>query len=194
MKKNSLFWLCLYVIVELNFSLVLCQENGVKKLTQQSEFLAPAEIGVNLYKPIEDPVLKRKESSNNLGTTKTFSNQSKQEIVSTSKSNSNDEFDSLMNAVQINLENNVDNNVYGKIQSFDAVETDFERFKNSPCYDIIGFNPTWEMDSLEKEYQDCERKHNFNILMIVVGVIVFLIIIGVIVKVSLPKKKIKIDK
>jgi len=160
------------------------QDNGVNELIQKSEFIAPAEIGINEYKSIEDPVLKRRESNN----VTTNPNQNKKNSTS-SNSKSESELENMMNEVHEKIENNVDNNEYSKIESFDAENLNFDRFKNSSCYDKIGFNPSWDMDGLENEYQNCESEHSFQILKIVIYVIIFLAIIGVIIYFSVPKNQ-----
>ncbi len=185
MKKSSSFLSSFCFILSLtNLSFTFGQDNGVNELIQKSEFLAPSEIGVNEYKPIEDPVLKRRESKN----VATIPNQNNQNSTS-SNSKSESELENMMNEVHEKIKNNVDNNEYSKIESSDAEGLIFDRFKNSSCYDKIGFNPSWDMDGLENEYQNCESEHSFQILKIVIYVIVFLAIIGVIIYFSVPKKK-----
>lgn len=192
MKRNRLFFIfaCSFVCLN-NFSLVLSQENELNKLTQQSEFIAPAEIGINEYEPIKDPLSNRTSARGNLGKSKAIPLYTKQSKLNSNKSKTKKEteFDSLWNNTKKKIENNVDNNEYNKIETFDSDGLNFERFKNSSCYDKIGFNPTWDMDSLEKEYQDCESEYNFKILMNIIYVTLFLIIISVIVIFSLPKKR-----
>jgi hypothetical protein len=185
LKKSSSFLSSFCFILSLtNLSFTFGQDNGVNELIQKSEFLAPSEIGVNEYKPIEDPVLKRRESKN----VATIPNQNNQNSTS-SNSKSESELENMMNEVHEKIKNNVDNNEYSKIESSDAEGLIFDRFKNSSCYDKIGFNPSWDMDGLENEYQNCESEHSFQILKIVIYVIVFLAIIGVIIYFSVPKKK-----
>ncbi len=183
-KSNSLLSSFCFIFCLTNLSFTFGQDNGVNELIQKSEFLAPAEIGVNEYKPIEDPVLKRRESKN----VATIPNQNNQNSTS-SNSKSESELENMMNEVHEKIKNNVDNNEYSKIESSDAEGLNFDRFKNSSCYDKIGFNPSWDMDGLENEYQNCESEHSFQILKIVIYVIVFLAIIGVIIYFSVPKKK-----
>ena len=155
---------------------------------QKSEFLAPAEIGVNEYKPIEDPVLKRRESQNVTAGSAPY-HPKKVDSPNVAKSNWLELRMAKARADLADLNGNVDNNEYSKIESFDAEGLNFDRFKNSSCYDKIGFNPSWDMDGLENEYQNCESEHSFQILKIVIYVIVFLAIIGVIIYFSVPKKK-----
>jgi hypothetical protein len=188
LKKSSSFLssFC-FILCLTNLSFIFGQDNGVNELIQKSEFLAPAEIGVNEYKPIEDPVLKRRESKN----VTAIPSQNNQKIQNSTSSNSKfeSELENIMNEVHEKIENNVDNNEYSKIESFDAENLNFERFKNSSCYDKIGFNPSWDMDGLENEYQNCESEHSFQILKIVIYVIIFLAIIGVIIYFSVPKNQ-----
>ena len=72
-----------------------------------------------------------------------------------------------------------DNNEYAKVSSFDAESTNFERFQNSPCYDEIGFNPTWDLTSLEKTYTDCESKKKIETAMSVLYILAYAVIIGI---------------
>ena len=67
-----------------------------------------------------------------------------------------------------------------KVYSFDPEATNFDRFENSPCYDEIGFNPTWDLTSLEKRYCDCENEKNLKTAMNVLYILAFAaVIIGV---------------
>lgn len=53
---------------------------------------------------------------------------------------------------------------YGDYE-FDSKATNFERFKNSPCYSKLGFDPIKAMNDsvgLEKEYQVCEKEHRIK--------------------------------
>lgn len=187
-KSNSLLHSFCFIFCLTNLSFTFGQDNGVNELIQKSEFLAPAEIGVNEYKPIKRPVLKGSESKN----VTTTQNQNVHNSTS-SNSKSESELDKIMNEVHEKIENNVDNNAYSKIESFDAADLNFDRFKNSSCYDKIGFNPSWDMDGLENEYQNCESEHRFQILKNVIYVIIFLAIIGAIIYFSVPKKN-KVEK
>ena len=67
---------------------------------------------------------------------------------------------------------------------FDPKATNFERFKNSPCYDKLGFDPIEAMSdsiSLEREYQTCEKEYKMQELkkigyFILTAIIMFLIV------------------
>lgn len=73
-----------------------------------------------------------------------------------------------------------DNNEYAKVSSFNVEATNFDRFENSPCFDEIGFNPTWDLISLDKRYCDCENEKNFKTAMNVLYILAFAaVIIGV---------------
>ena len=103
LKKSSSFLSSFCFILSLtNLSFTFGQDNGVNELIQKSEFLAPAEIGVNEYKPIEDPVLKRRESKNFA----TIPNQNKKNSTS-SNSKSESELENMMNEVHEKIENNI---------------------------------------------------------------------------------------
>lgn len=87
------------------------------------------------------------------------------------------------------MRSNQDNNEYAKIQSFDAEATNFERFENSPCYDKIGFNPTWDTSELEQQYKECENEYYFKKTMNIVYITLFIVIVGVVIFFSLSKEK-----
>ena len=80
-----------------------------------------------------------------------------------------------------------DNNEYAKVSSFDVEATNFERFQNSPCYDEIGFNPTWDLTNLEKTYTDCESKKNIKTAMNALYILAFAVIIGIVIYFSRKK-------
>jgi hypothetical protein len=76
----------------------------------------------------------------------------------------------------------------GKIVSFDTKATNFDRFENSPCYDEIGFNPTWDLTSLEKRYSECENAKNLKTVMNVLYIFAFVLIIGIVFYFSRKKR------
>lgn len=68
--------------------------------------------------------------------------------------------DPISLGVNNSTNNNIDLNIGFNNQDENsklAVEN-FDRFKNSPCYNTLGFNPNLGYDKLEKEYNDCESE------------------------------------
>lgn len=84
---------------------------------------------------------------------------------------------------------NQDFNTYSKVQSFDANETNYERFKNSPCFDELGFNPMGDLASLEQAYIECENVKNTNRNLSVLYILGFILLLSAIIFFSLPKEK-----
>jgi hypothetical protein len=87
------------------------------------------------------------------------------------------------------FQENQNKNTYAQFETFDPEALNYDRFKNSPCFDKIGFNPTWDMSSLENEYSDCEQEHYFNLIFKVIIGLIFLIVLIVVVFFSLPQEK-----
>jgi hypothetical protein len=86
----------------------------------------------------------------------------------------------LKNKHRAEMQSNQDESEYAKVYSYDAEATNFDRFQYSPCYDEIGFNPTWDLTSLEKRYSECENEKNFKTTMNVMYILAFAaVIIGV---------------
>ena len=75
------------------------------------------------------------------------------------------------------------------IQSFDAKATNYERFKNSPCFDELGFNPMGDLASLEQAYIECENVKNTNRNLSVLYILGFILLLSAIIFFSLPKEK-----
>lgn len=84
---------------------------------------------------------------------------------------------------------NQDFNTYSKVQSFDAKATNYERFKNSPCFDELGFNPMGDLASLEQAYRECEKVKNTNRNLSVLYILAFIVLLSAIIFFSLPKNK-----
>ena len=72
-----------------------------------------------------------------------------------------------------------------KSYEFDPNPINFERFKNSPCYNKLGFNPIQaKTDSigLEMEYQACEKETKQNMKNkygIIIGSLLFILSLGI---------------
>lgn len=54
------------------------------------------------------------------------------------------------------------NLVASQVYTFDAEAMNYERFKNSPCFEKLGFSPMWDMKDLEQRYNECEGEHNLK--------------------------------
>ena len=80
-------------------------------------------------------------------------------------------------------------NANSSIQSFDVEATNFERFKNSPCFDELGFNPMGDLASLEQAYQDCEKVKYTSRNLKALYILAFIAFLSVILFFSLPKNK-----
>jgi hypothetical protein len=56
-----------------------------------------------------------------------------------------------------------------RVFSFDSKATNFDRYKNSPCYNKLGFSPFGDLKEQEKRYLNCEevyyKKRNKNLLI-----------------------------
>jgi hypothetical protein len=78
---------------------------------------------------------------------------------------------------------------YSKLSAYNTEELNYDRFKNSPCFEKIGFNPTWDMTTLENEYSDCEHEQQGKTVSNITFVIMFLILIAVVIFFSLSKEK-----
>lgn len=97
--------------------------------------------------------------------------------------------DTLFLRLRKDLEELKDDNVYNKIESFDAEALNFDRYQGSPCFDKIGFNPTWDMNWLEQQYSECENEYYTKKTLNIIYVVLFISILIIIVIFSIPKEK-----
>lgn len=95
----------------------------------------------------------------------------------------------IRNKSDLLIEVNKENNKYGQITTFNTETTDFQRFKNSPCFDEIGFSPTWDLESLYKSYNHCESEKNKKKLMNILFILSFVVVIAIVLYLSLKKSK-----
>jgi hypothetical protein len=57
--------------------------------------------------------------------------------------------------------------------NFDWKATNADRFVNSPCYKILGFDPKKDPVEQEKEYNECEAEYrNKNLVNILIGLLI----------------------
>ena len=72
----------------------------------------------------------------------------------------------------------------GDYRPFGSARTNFDRFRNSPCYDALGFQPyeigTSEYNSQVKRYENCENELNHPGGETALYVIVVLVTIGLV--------------
>jgi hypothetical protein len=65
-----------------------------------------------------------------------------------------------------------------------AVDEDYKRFRNSPCYSELGYNPNESNSDREKRYSECEREHYLSLTwkissaVIVIGGLTFVVFTG----------------
>ena len=75
---------------------------------------------------------------------------------------------------------------YSRIQSFNTEDINYDRFAKSPCFEEIGFNPTWDQELLEKRYIECEKgknkKDSINAVFIIAFILVIIIVFFLTVK------------
>jgi hypothetical protein len=77
-------------------------------------------------------------------------------------------------------------NEYSKIKTYDTELTNYKRFKNSSCFNEIGFNPTWDIKSLEMKYKECENEHKVQSGLKIIFILCFILIVLLVVFYSLP--------
>jgi outer membrane lipoprotein SlyB len=149
-------------------------DEGVKNLTQKSEFIAPAEIGANLYRPIVAPAF----DINSLNTRANVDNPALRvkdgtsgsapyhpKSVQSTESAKFDGIDALFQKTKARISTNVDNNAYSKIYGYDSSPKGAHkaRYKayGQETYDKIGFSPeidneTW-FNANTTMYDDWKR-------------------------------------
>jgi hypothetical protein len=150
------------------------QNEGVNDLAQKSEFIAPAEIGANLYRSIvppafdinklnmkaniDNPTLRVKDSTSGAAPNHPKSVQSTQ-------SQKFDGLDGLFQKTKAKIATNVDKNAYSKIYAYDSSPKGAHkaRYKayGQETYDKIGFSPeidneTW-FNANTTMYDDWKR-------------------------------------
>jgi hypothetical protein len=79
---------------------------------------------------------------------------------------------------------------------FDAKATHFDRFRKSPCFDKIGFNPMQlqtpeAVQKLEEIYSDCEFQHSFSKFIKGTFFVIFILVLLSIVYLEIGIKKTK---
>jgi hypothetical protein len=83
---------------------------------------------------------------------------------------------------------------YAEPYSYNPDELNFDRFKNSPCFDEIGFSPTWDTESLESKYSECENDKLKDKSSKILFVALFVIVVAVIAYFSIVQLKKKTKK
>ena len=149
-------------------------DQGVNALSQKSEFIAPAAIGADLYKPIvppafdihslnmkaniDNPALRVKDSTSGASPNHPKS-------VQSTESSKFDGIDGLFQKTKAAIVTNVDKNAYSKIYAYDSSPKGAHkaRYKayGQETYDKIGFSPeidneTW-FNANTSMYDDWKR-------------------------------------
>jgi len=80
---------------------------------------------------------------------------------------------------------------YVRVNTYDA--SNYNRFANSPCFEEIGYHPSRDLGSLNKEYNDCEKdkknKENSKKTKSSLFVISFILVLTLILFFHFTKKK-----
>lgn len=86
----------------------------------------------------------------------------------------------------------VDESNYGQLTAFDAGPNgvDLKRFRSSPCYEKIGFDPSLDLEVLLEAYEACEANNEKNNLYRIGFVSMFLLvtIVAIILGIRDPRK------
>jgi hypothetical protein len=103
------------------------------------------------------------------------------------------EAEALQKRFSESVKNSEDKNEWATIHFYDPVKLNFARFKNSPCYDEIGFHPMnlkseEDVKYLEKFYEKCEAKKHTQLLIKVLFAVIFISIIVVVIYYSTKRK------
>ena len=125
-----------------------------------------------------DPVKKTKPTGNNLADANRLSDQLGQSF----KDLQSEGLDSIVNQ-------NTDKTRIARTFNFDPEATNFERFRTSPCYDKLGFNPLGDLKELEREYVECEKQHYMDTSYTVLKYLGMTCLIGAIVYFGIRKSK-----
>ena len=128
--------------------------DGVDKLSEKSEFIGPAQIGANLYKPFTQPAFDVRSVNSNIevsnpalrikDTTKGSAPYHPKKVDSPN-SKGYGTIDGMMSELRGQLAKNVDKNAYNKIYAYDASSKGAHkaRYKayGQETYDKLGFSP-----------------------------------------------------
>jgi hypothetical protein len=103
------------------------------------------------------------------------------------------QLDSNRKVFSESVKNSEDKNEWAKIYTYNPVKINFSRFKNSPCYDDIGFHPMnlkseEDVKSLEKFYEKCESEKNTQFLVKFLFAAIFILILVVVIYYSIKRK------
>jgi hypothetical protein len=103
------------------------------------------------------------------------------------------QLDSNRKVFSESVKNSEDKNEWAEIYTYNPVKINFSRFKNSPCYDDIGFHPMnlqseEDVKSLEKFYEKCEAEKNTQLLLKFLFAAIFILILVVVIYYSIKRK------
>lgn len=82
-----------------------------------------------------------------------------------------------------------DDTPYGKTFSYDAKALNYDRFKNSPCFEKLGFSPFRSPEEQEQMYQTCESEYYKNLMIKIVSSVLIFGFIAYMIYISLKRKK-----
>lgn len=77
----------------------------------------------------------------------------------------------------------------GGIIGYDAEASNYNRFKESPCFEKLGFSAFRRLDDQERMYQACESEYYKNLTIKIVSSLSVFGFIGYMIYVSLRRKK-----
>lgn len=77
----------------------------------------------------------------------------------------------------------------GGVVSYDAKALNYDRFKNSPCFEKLGFSPFRTPEEQERMYQTCESEYYKNLMIKIVSSVLIFGFIAYMIYISLKRKK-----
>lgn len=203
MKKANLYITILSFVI-LNFITVYSQNNGFNSLdplgSDYGDINQPRLDPISM-EPFEGDRIKMPEinfpkpSQNSVNSNTRIVNQSNnskennETRIYTNEMSAEEKKEAINNHITNIVKSNETKDSYSKLSAYNTEELNYDRFKNSPCFEKIGFSPTWDMTSLENEYSDCEHEQQEKRVLNIIYVIMFLILITVVIFFSLSKEK-----
>ena len=100
-----------------------------------------------------------------------------------------DRMDSMLQEVKNVTQWAGDETPYGKTFSYDAKALNYDRFKNSPCFEKLGFSPFRTPEEQERMYQTCESEYYKNLIIKIVSSVLIFGFIAYMIYISLKRKK-----
>lgn len=100
-----------------------------------------------------------------------------------------DDVDDIQNTIKNVTQWAGDDTPYGKTFSYDAKALNYDRFKNSPCFEKLGFSPFRTPEEQEQMYQTCESEHYKNLVIKIISSVLIFGFIAYMIYISFKKKK-----